>query len=847
MTEREGQPRLLADDAPPAEDDAEDGPERYAQVVVDQSGRALDREFTYSVPAHLEDGLRVGSYVLVPFGRRRVAGWVVGFTDDPPDARIRPVADLIVDDPVFDDGGLALTRWMAEHYGCSLRDALRCLMPPGAGREPRTVVSPTPGGGEASPHDLSRAPRQRQVFEAVREVGEEIDLADLRSVLAEQDPTATASVVASALGSLAERGLVRLRRVLAPPRVRELRRQVARPAGDRDWASVIEKLQARAPRQAEALGELVAGEEGVPVADLSRGAVQALVAKGLVEVCEEAVRRRPERAELDGEEREFLRLTADQQCAFDQIDEALEERRYRGLLLHGVTGSGKTEVYLHAIKAALERGRGAIVLVPEIALTPQMVGRFRARFGERLALLHSALSPGERFDEWSRIERGDADLVIGARSAIFAPLADIGVIVIEEEHARAYRQESPPRYHAVAAAGQRARRHGAVLVMGSATPSLERYHAAEQAAEDLGLCHLPSRIDDRPLPEVEIIDLRGETLRGAGGTFCQRLLDALAECLARGEQAMLFLNRRGYSTFVMCRNCGFTLRCEDCSVSLIYHHATRDMRCHHCDFALPVPHECPSCASEDIGFHGLGTERVADQVAREFEQARVLRMDRDTTSRKGSYAEILSRFSAGEANVLIGTQMIAKGHDFADVTLVGVLNADTGLNRADFRASEHTFQILTQVAGRAGRADKPGRVLVQTYNPAHIAIVCAGQHDFHAFYAHEIAKRRENMYPPFARLINLTIADEDDERALSIARGMAYELQERGLQHKRGARQFVGPARAPLAKLRGRYRYHLLLKGHRIAELRQVLLDALGALGDRAGAVTVDVDPVDMM
>ncbi|MFW5867543.1 MAG: replication restart helicase PriA, partial [Armatimonadota bacterium] len=343
-------------------------------------------------------------------------------------------------------------------------------------------------------------------------------------------------------------------------------------------------------------------------------------------------------------------------------------------------------------------------------------------------------------------------------------------------------------------------------------------------------------------------DLRGETLMGKGGTFSQRLLDALEECLGRGEQAMLFLNRRGFSTFVMCRECGFTLKCRDCSVSLIYHHGSREMRCHHCDYHVPMPDICPSCESEDIGYKGLGTERVADQVTREFENARVLRMDRDTTSRKGAHADILRRFGRGEANVLIGTQMIAKGHDFPNVTLVGVLNADTGLNRPDFRASEATFQLLTQVAGRAGRAEKPGRVLVQTYNPTHVAIVSASQHDYESFYRHELEKRRENMYPPFARLINLTVSHEDEDAALKLARRVAYELQERGIRRDYHApMQIVGPAPAPLARLRRQWRYHLLLKGRSIDELRDALTLALDALGDAAGHVTVDVDPLDMM
>ncbi|MGI5816767.1 MAG: primosomal protein N' [Armatimonadota bacterium] len=852
MTQRPPQPRLFDAELPEEHQEPPEPPHeagRYALVVVDQPGRGLEREFTYAVPAHLESDLGVGSYVLVPFGRRRLSGWITGLTSDRPDFRVKSIIGTLVDGPVFDERGLKLARWISEHYLASLRDCLRCLLPPGAAREPETFVALTAPGREADPRSLSRAPRQRQVLDALRAMAtEEPLLEELVAELEADDTSATRAVVASAVRSLEERGLAQIRRSLGRPRVRELRQQVARLAGDREWEAVCEEIGLRAPRQAEAIEALMAADEGLPVADLNRGAVTALAEKGLVTVSEERVHRRPEGAGTEGEETEFLCLTEAQRCAFDRVDSALEGAYYAGLVLHGVTGSGKTEVYLHAIDSALRRGRGAIVLVPEISLTPQMVGRFEARFGERLALLHSQMGAGERYDEWMRVQVGEADVVVGARSAIFAPLDDIGVIVIDEEHERAYKQDAPPRYHAVEVAKKRARQHGAVLILGSATPSLESFCEAREDGGDLALCDLPERIDDRPLPAVEIVDLRGETLMGKGGTFSQRLLDALEACLRRGEQAMLFLNRRGFSTFVMCRECGFTLKCRDCSVSLIYHHASREMRCHHCDYHVPMPEICPSCESEDIGYRGLGTERVADQVRREFAEASVLRMDRDTTSRKGAHADILRRFGRGEANVLIGTQMIAKGHDFPNVTLVGVLNADTGLNRPDFRASEATFQLLTQVAGRAGRADKPGRVLVQTYNPDHPAIVSASRHDYDAFYRHELENRRNNMYPPFARLINLTVSHEDADTALKLARRMAYELQERGVRHERRApMQFMGPAPAPLARLRRQFRYHLLLKGERIDQLRGALLAALDALEDDAAHVTVDVDPLDMM
>jgi primosomal protein N' (replication factor Y) len=513
-------------------------------------------------------------------------------------------------------------------------------------------------------------------------------------------------------------------------------------------------------------------------------------------------------------------------------------------LLHGVTGSGKTEVYLHSIRAALEAGRTAIVLVPEISLTPQTVGRFKARFGDQLALLHSSLSAGERFDEWERIRRGQARIIVGARSAVFAPCRNVGVIVIDEEHERAYKQDVEPRYSALAVAHRRAAAEGAVLILGSATPSLESFFDARSTEHPLELVELPARIDSRPLPPIELVDLREQPLDGHGGAFSEPLAQELRACIDRGEQAILFLNRRGFSTFVMCRDCGLSLRCPDCDVALIYHHNTRLAVCHHCGFERIVPDLCEGCGGYDIGYRGLGTERVADQLEREVEGARVLRMDRDTTTRRGAYHDILRRFSRGEANVLVGTQMIAKGHDFPEVTLVGVLNADTGLNRPDFRASEQTFQVITQVAGRAGRADKPGRVIVQTYNPQHPAIAAASRHDYLEFYSHELAARRENRYPPFTRLIKISVADPEEALALRVAERVAHAVRSRA----EGSIEVFGPVEAPLHKLRGQYRYHMVVKADDAREGRELVRGALQDVGDTGETrVTVDVDPLDMM
>jgi len=823
--------------------------ETYAQVLIDRAARGVDRPFTYIVPSRLAQRVVVGSRVLVPFGPQKLVGDVVGFTDQAPPAKLKSIIKLLDDRPLFDEGQLDLARWVAQRYCCPLREALRLVTPPGVARARFTTITMTDEARQIGPEQLSRAPRQAQILDLLHSSGGEEDLDNLiQQAQHRADGKLSRAAVLSAVRSLEEKGLVERRRGLSRPTAGRRTQQVVRLCdGDTDWAQVIEQLSATAPRQAEVVQALTESNRPIPVAELSHSAVAALADKGLVRVSEQRIHRIPEEPGLGNVDVQALRPTQAQYGILQHVYAAVQAHRYEALLLHGVTASGKTEVYLQAIEAAQAEGRSAIVLVPEIALTPQMVGRFRARFGDSLALLHSALSAGERYDEWERVQRGEADIVIGARSAIFAPAQNLGIIVVDEEHEHAYKQESTPRYLATTVAAERARRSNAVLLMGSATPSVEAYYRA--CHEDgLSLMTLPERIDSHPLPPVQVIDLRTETLMGKGGSFSQMMLEAIADRLGRGEQTILFLNRRGFSTFVMCRDCGYVLRCPDCAVSLTYHHASRRMRCHHCDYSLPVPDLCPNCKGYEIGFYGLGTERVTDQIKREFGAATVARMDRDTVGRKGAYGDILRSFARGEADILVGTQMIAKGLDLPNVTLVGVLNADVGLHTPDFRAAERTFQLLTQVAGRAGRAEKPGEVLVQTYNPDHYAVVTAQKHDYVAFYEREIRARRHNLYPPFVELANLVFQDEDEEKALNTARRAAVCLQDMGAFFKKGDVQFLGPAPAPLHKLRGRYRYQMLLKAADMERLNQTIQDLMEALADTGSTQMVcDVEPMDMM
>ncbi len=815
----------------------------YAEIVVDQPGGGLERTFTYTIPERLADRIALGSYVRVPFGRQRLAGYVVGLPDEAPPVRLRDLDDLLLDDPVFGPEALALARRVAEAYFCPLAPALRLILPPGAARKPEQIVVLTePGQLALQSGELTRAPRQLAALQALEAAGGELPRPKLDRA------AGLGSGAAGMLRSLEERGLIRLRRRLrrsgaGPVSRRSVRLRLA-PAQVEETAKSLARL---APRQAAILRDLAArGPQ--PLATLPRASVLGLEERGLVEIHDQPRRRKPVDQSYEQPTARPV-PTAAQAAALESVEAALERHQYWGALLHGVTGSGKTEVYLVAIERALARGRGAIVLVPEISLTPQTVGRFAARFGDQIAILHSSLGAGERYDEWERARTGQARVVIGARSALFAPVSDLGIIIVDEEHEPSYKQDAVPRYNAITVAQWRAEQSGAVLLLGSATPALEHYWAACRPDDpSLALLELPERIGERPLPEVVTLDLRGETALGPHSTLAEAMREALADRLERGEQVMLFLNRRGYSTFVICRDCGFVLQCPDCAVALIYHRESATMRCHHCDHTRLVPDQCPNCEGYDIGFHGLGTERVADQIDRQFPNHTVLRLDRDTAVAKGAYARILGQFARGEAQILIGTQMIAKGHDFPGVTLVGVINADVGLHRPDFRAAERTFQLLTQVSGRAGRADKLGQVYVQTYNPDHYAVQAAAGHDYTSFYQVEIAARRTLLYPPFTKLANLVFSHPEEKVALEATRRAAVLLQDQGLEHMRGPAQFVGPGSCPLHKLRGRFRYQILLKAPDYANLTRTLRDLLTHLERPEDLrITVDVDPADMM
>jgi len=616
-------------------------------------------------------------------------------------------------------------------------------------------------------------------------------------------------------------------------------------------AAGLERPDTLTPKQLSALDLIAGSAMGVSTAELAArqigpDTIARLVRHGLVAVRHERVDRDPFEgaAALDADPNR--ELTFEQESALGRLTALADARRFRAALLHGVTGSGKTEIYLRLSAAVRDSGRRVLMLVPEIALTPAVAALFRGRFAERVAIQHSGLSDGERHDQWQRIRRGEIDVVVGTRSAVFAPILELGLIIVDEEHDASYKQEESPRYNGRDVAIVRAQRTGALIVLGSATPSMETYHNAVSGKYERIV--LSRRVLDRPLAAVTVVDMREEfAAEGPDVVLSRALRDGIAARLERGEQALVLLNRRGFATAVLCRQCAGTLDCPNCSVSLVIHGegSARRARCHYCNYSARVPSQCPLCAAPYLDQTGFGTERVEAEVQRSFAQARVARLDRDAVRRKGALDALLARFRRGDIDVLVGTQMIAKGHDFPRVTLVGVVSADVGLGMADFRASERTFQLLTQVAGRAGRGEQPGEAIIQTFYPNHYSIQLACRQDYAAFFERELHFRKAMRYPPMVSLINTIVRGRTFTGAIDDAAEIVQRL--RNADGGRGDLRVLGPAPAPLGRLRGEYRAQLLVKGVNRRHMREAVLAAIAANPDLQRRVTVDVDPLSVL
>ena len=781
-------------------------PRSYVRVALPLP---LDQTFTYAV----EGGpLRSGTRVLVPFQRQERIGFVVGHGGEEGVKRIRTVLSVMDSEPSVNESQMRLARWMADYYITSLGIALKTMLPSVLSDTSRDVVTL---------HDGPRGkllPREARLVEA-------LDSGTRQSVRALKRGLRMGSIWPE-LRNLAAAGVVSIETL--PPRPPPVKTErVVRVAR---WIDDIEELNVlvgRARRQADAYQALAGSGGTVELAHLtrqagfSRGVIRGLEEKGLALVEDREVDRDPFADIPTGADTRHT-PTDRQQEAIRTLVSAFDAGPTKPFLLHGVTGSGKTLVYIEVLNHVLAQGRGAIVLVPEISLTPQTVARFRARFGDQVAVLHSALSVGERFDAWRQLRSGRRRIAVGARSALFAPVSDLGVIVVDEEHDGSYKQSEAPRYQARDMAVVRSAQEGALCVLGSATPALESWHNVKRGK--FRLVSLPDRVGGGVLPPVRLIDLRearkktkeknsretSDARSEAGLVLTAPLVEAMRERLRRGEQTILLLNRRGYSSFVQCRECGDVEICPACSISLTYHRGKSRLVCHHCRHEQPAPKRCPRCGSTDLSFRGLGTEQVERVVAETFPEARLARMDVDTTSGKWSHHEILGRVERGEVDILLGTQMIAKGLDFPGVTLVGVVNADVGIHLPDFRATERTFQLLSQVAGRAGRGKLGGEVLIQTALPEHYAIQAALAHDYVAFATRELKERRHPAYPPVVRLVNVVVSSPVPEDAAGNAEAAARWLRTHVVSG--GPVDLIGPAPSPIERLHGRWRWHFLLR-----------------------------------
>jgi primosomal protein N' (replication factor Y) len=809
----------------------------------------LDRAFTYALG---EATPSIGARVLVPFRNEKLAGIVIRVHDEPPPVEAKAILNILDEESILSPQLLELAQWIARYYIAPVGEVLRAMLPLASEVSKQVLYRITDLGREAlfegaeqgSSRRSRRSPEEQDTEYKVLnylENGEAVRAATLRS----------ATGVSRELidGMLRKKWITR--ETTAAPR--DARRTIR-------YAVLVEDV--RLPKlnenQQAILAELAGSGGELPVAELRRLSVPAttlatLVKRGLVKIEE-----RPadfHLTHLSTLHRPAHTLNAAQQSALDTITAAVETGEFRPHLLHGVTGSGKTAVYLAAMQRALDRKKSAILLVPEIGLTPAMAAQLHHAFGSEVALLHSALTPEERSEQWHRIRRGEARVVVGTRSAIFAPVENLGLIVVDEEHDSSYKQESMPRYHARDTAVMRAKLAGAAVVLGSATPSLESWHNARQGK--YAQIEMHERVMQRPLPRVELVDMRKEFQEtGQEHLFSRALIDETQAALDRGEQAIILLNRRGYSFVVMCRACGEKLECENCSIALTYHkpvttadgHAPVGQRleCHYCGYKRTVPKVCPKCDSEHLYFLGAGSQQGEERLQQIFPGARIGRMDRDTVRGRNDLEHLLMRLHSGEINLLVGTQMIAKGHDIHGVTLVGVVGADFALGLPDFRAAERVFQLLTQVSGRAGRGELPGKVIVQTYHPDHYAIQCAAQHDFHAFVEREMKYRKWMHYPPYAALANLIIQSPHLEEAAGWAAVLGRWFQSTQLDGVR----VLGPATAPLARIKRIYRFHLVLK----ADKRQALAGTLRAALAHADTVgiprrnlVIDVDAVNLM
>ena len=770
-----------------------------AKVIVDVPAQQTNKPFDYKIPTRLQHVLKQGMRVIVPFGPRKVQGFVIDIVSESEFPKLREIIEPMDIQPILNKELLQLSDWLTEQTLCYKISAFQVMLPPAL----------------KAKYEKKIRIKDRQMLHALPP--------SLQHYFAKQDTINWEDVLKS--GELShfqkqvEDGILE---VLYIVKERVKKKQIKIIAPSIDMLEKKAELSKRNTKQIMVIDYFISNPKPIErqkilsLLGISSSVIKSLVDKGILYESMQEVYRDPYQDRIF-EHTEPLQLTEEQSVAIKPILQTIEEKRHDVFLLYGITGSGKTEVYMQSIQKVLEEGREGIVLVPEISLTPQMVNRFKGRFGDEVAVLHSGLSIGEKYDEWRKIQRKEVRVAVGARSAIFAPFENLGIIIIDEEHETSYKQEDNPRYHARDVAIERARTHNCSVILGSATPSLETFARAKKGVYQL--LTLSKRMNDQSLPTVDIVDMREELREGNRTMFSRVLYDKLQDRLMKKEQTVLFLNKRGHSSFVMCRDCGYVIQCPNCDISLTYHRYQQQMKCHYCGYEAVVPTICPECTSEHIRYFGTGTQKVEEELGKIFPEARVIRMDVDTTSRKGSHEKLLTAFEEGKADILLGTQMIAKGLDFPNITLVGVLSADTMLHLPDFRSSEKTFQLLTQVSGRAGRHELAGEVVIQTYSPEHYSIELASQQDFDQFYQKEMMIRKIHRYPPFYYLALITVSHEELMKVVDVTEKISVTLSSR---LSKGA-HILGPVACPIPRINNKYRYQCIVKYKKEPKLTQTL------------------------
>ncbi|MFW5649056.1 MAG: primosomal protein N' [Candidatus Alkaliphilus sp. MAG34] len=821
--------------------------DKITQVVVNNNSYQTDKLFDYKVPPHLCNKIAPGMRIIVPFGRgnRRLEAYVLNNTDKPSNKNIKlkNVLAVIDEKPILSEKQLKLIFWMKNQYLCKYIEAIHCLIPRGMIKTERKLITLLNADWEK----LVSVNQQklRGVLAVLEKLGGSVYLDLLTQHIDYRE-------VNNIIRTLLEKNIIDIKHEFDSKINVKTERYAYSIVKEENWDTAINSLK-NARKQKLCLETLkqygkCSVKELLDIADTSRSTLNSLQKKGYIKFVDVEVKRDPF---VNKDFAVFPRLapSREQKAAIDEISSCIENDINDAYLVHGITGSGKTEIYLQLIEKVIKRGKQGIVLVPEISLTPQTVARFMGRFGERIAVLHSGLSDGERYDEWRRIENNEVDTVIGARSAIFAPLKNLGIIIVDEEHEHTYKSEQSPRYHAVDVANYRRQSEGAVLVLGSATPSIESYYKALKG--QIKLINLTERVVSAGLPEIKVINMAEQLGIGRKGILSHELIEAMDESLKKGKQIILFLNRRGYSNFISCKVCGYVEKCNHCDITMTFHKAEGVLKCHYCGQIKKVSTICPNCDHESIENSGIGTQKIEDLVKTYFPKARVKRMDTDTTSRKGSHGKILEDFRKQKLDVLIGTQMISKGLDFPNVTLVGIILADLTLNLPDFRAAERTFQLITQVAGRSGRGREEGRVILQTYEPDHYSIVFSKNHGYREFVKDELIVRKEFHYPPFSNLIFLGFSGKDEkdveDTANSITNHIKYILNSQG--YKTFGDIILGPNPSIISKIKDNYRYQLILKDVGVPfrllkkAIKYLLIDNRGKYVPRNILCNIDINP----